>query len=112
MVMLRQALAAERERRYKEAEEMGQVGRALLQALGQRLDAEPLPGWYFVPEQSEIRIMRATKDGRRHVGSWIVDQAVRLALGLRGDGIDTRPPLIPGPHENRWHVWCCVRGWR
>ncbi|KAB2943631.1 MAG: hypothetical protein K8F92_04525 [Hyphomicrobium sp.] len=78
MLTLGEALAAERARRN---EEVRRVERAVLQALAQRLDAEPLPGWDFTSGHNEIRLIRATNDDRQHVSSWTMDQAMRLALG-------------------------------
>lgn len=86
MVMLGEALAAERAKRQRDAKEAAtktEVGRAVLRALAQRLTAEPLPSWFFILSGDEI-IVAHTKNGatsRQHVGSWVVDQEMRLVFG-------------------------------
>ena len=78
MTTLAEALATEREKRRREAEDSTtrrEVGRAVLQALAQRLNAEPLPTWFFISKGDEILVAH-TKNGaasRQHVGSWVVD---------------------------------------
>ena len=85
MTTLAEALAAEREKRRREAEDSTtrrEVGRAVLQALAQRLNAEPLPTWFFISKGDEILVAH-TKNGaasRQHVGSWVVDGDMRLVL--------------------------------
>ena len=54
----------------------------MLQALAQRLNAEPLPTWFFISKGDEILVAH-TKNGaasRQHVGSWVVDGDMRLVL--------------------------------
>jgi len=86
MVLLREALAAEREKKKRETEETAtqrEVGRAVLQALVQRLTADSVPTWFFVLSDDEISVLRV-KNGasaRDRVGSWVVDQETRLAFG-------------------------------
>jgi len=86
MVLLREALAAEREKKKRETEETAtqrEVGRAVLQALVQRLTADSVPTWLFVLSDDEISVLRV-KNGasaRDRVGSWVVDQEMRLAFG-------------------------------
>ena len=85
MTTLAEALATEREKRRREAEDSAtrrEVGRAVLQALAQRLNAEPLPTWFFISKGDEILVAH-TKNGaasRQHVGTWVVDQQMRLVL--------------------------------
>ncbi|MTD94322.1 hypothetical protein GIW81_08230 [Hyphomicrobium sp. xq] len=80
-----EALTTEREKRRREAEDNAtrrEVGRAVLQALAQRLNAEPLPTWFFISKGDEILVAH-TKNGaasRQHVGTWVVDQQMRLVL--------------------------------
>jgi hypothetical protein len=84
--MLAEALAAEREKRQREAKDATtkrEVGRAVLRALAQRLTAEPIPTWFFILSGDEI-IVAHTKNGaasRQHVGSWVVDKEMRLVFG-------------------------------
>jgi len=90
MTTLAEALTTEREKRRREAEDSAtrrEVGRAVLQALAQRLNAEPLPTWFFISKGDEILVAH-TKNGaasRQHVGTWVVDQQMRLA---RAAGVD------------------------
>jgi hypothetical protein len=85
MTTLAEALVTEREKRRREAEDSAtrrEVGRAVLQALAQRLNAEPLPTWFFISKGDEILVAH-TKNGaasRQHVGTWVVDQQMRLVL--------------------------------
>jgi hypothetical protein len=85
MTTLADALAAERAKRRQDAEDAvtrRDVGRAVLQALAQRLNAEPLPTWFFISKGDEILVAH-TKNGaasRQHVGSWVVDEEMRLVL--------------------------------
>lgn len=86
MVMLGEALAVEREKRRREAADTAtrvEVGRAVLRALAQRLTAEPLPTWFFMLSGDEI-VVAHTRNGassRHRVGSWVVDQEMRLVFG-------------------------------
>lgn len=86
MVMLGEALSAEREKRRREAADAAtrcEVGRAVLRALAQRLTAEPLPTWFFMLSGDEI-VVAHTKNGassRHRVGSWVVDGDMRLMFG-------------------------------
>jgi hypothetical protein len=85
MTTLAEALAAERAKKRRDAEDAvtrREVGRAVLQALAQRLNAEPLPTWFFISKGDEILVAH-TKNGaasRQHVGSWVVDGDMRLVL--------------------------------
>ena len=85
MTTLAEALTTEREKRRREAEDNAtrrEVGRAVLQALAQRLNAEPLPTWFFISKGDEILVAH-TKNwaaSRQHVGTWVVDQQMRLVL--------------------------------
>ena len=61
MVLLREALAAEREKKKRETEETAtqrEVGRAVLQGLVQRLTADSVPTWFFVLSDDEISVLR------------------------------------------------------
>lgn len=84
MVTLTEALAAEQSKRRRDAEDASkreQVGRALLQALARRLNAEPLPEWSFVLDDNQIHILRTKNRSQRKVGTWTVDRELRLVLG-------------------------------
>lgn len=82
---LAEALAAERERsrrEYEEAITRREVGRTVLQALAQRLNAEPLPSWFFISKGDEILVAH-TRNGatmRQHVGTWSVADDMRLVF--------------------------------
>jgi hypothetical protein len=80
MTTLFEALAAEREKKRQEATRR-QVGRVVLQALDQRLEAEPLRPWLFAFTGDEILIARTSNGTRRQLGSWTVDEEMRLVLG-------------------------------
>ena len=56
MVTLIEALAAERAKRRQDEADTAtrqQIGRAVLEALAERLNAEPLPGWLFILDGQE-----------------------------------------------------------
>ena len=81
MVTLSEALAAERAKRQQDNADTStreQVGRAVLEALASRLNAEPLPGWVFVLAGQEIHVLRIRAGGRERVGTWAVDEEMRL----------------------------------
>ena len=86
MVMLGEALSAEREKRQREAADAAtrcEVGRAVLRALAQRLTAEPVPTWFFMLSGDEI-VVAHTRNGassRHRIGSWVVDRQMRLVFG-------------------------------
>ena len=85
MTTLAEALTSEREKRRREAEDAAtrrEVGRAVLQAVAHRLNAEPLTGWSFISRGDEIIVARASGAAgtRQHVATWIVDQEMRLVL--------------------------------
>ena len=86
MVMLKEALETERERRKRETEETAterEVGRAVLQALLQRLTADSVPNWHFMLSDDEVSVLRIKNGatGRERVGSWVVDQDLKLVFG-------------------------------
>lgn len=84
MVKLTEALAAERRKRQQDTADTSsklQIGRAVLEALAERLNAEPLPGWAFVIEGQAIRILRIKAGVRSQLGTWTVDQQMRLMSG-------------------------------
>lgn len=89
MVTLTEALAAERARRQQEAADTAtrqMVGRTVLEALEQKLNAEPVPGWAFFLEGQQLRIARTTEGARHQVGAWTVDENMRLVCGEQMTG--------------------------
>jgi len=86
MIKLSEALAAEREKRLgAEADNSTrqQIGQAVLEALAQRLNAEPIFGWVFVLDDQKIRVFRINVGGREEVGLWTVDEEMRLVTDGR-----------------------------
>ena len=86
MIKLSEALAAEREKRLRaEADNSTrqQIGQAVLEALAQRLNAEPIFGWVFVLDDQKIRVFRINVGGREEVGLWTVDEEMRLVTDGR-----------------------------
>jgi hypothetical protein len=84
MVTLTEALAAERAKRQQRDSDTStreQIGRALLEALADRLNADPLPGWVFVLAEQQIHLLRIRAGGREQVGTWTVDEKMRLVAG-------------------------------
>jgi hypothetical protein len=86
MVTLRDALAAEREKWKHEAgltATQREVGRAVLQALVQRLTADSVPTWHFMLSDDEVVVLRIKNgaNARERVGSWVVDQEMKLVFG-------------------------------
>ena len=84
MVALMEALAAERAKRQQEAADTStkeEIGRAVLGALSHKLNAEPIPGWAFVLEDQIIRMLRTLHGARQQVGTWTLDQHMRLQSG-------------------------------
>jgi len=84
MTTLVEALAAARDKKRLAAEEATtrrEVGQALLQALAQRLNADPVPTWSFTYTGDEILIARASNGARKQVGAWTVGEELRLVLG-------------------------------
>ena len=84
MTTLVEALAAERDKKRLNAEEATtrcEVGRALLQALAQRLNADPVPPWSFTYKGDEILIAHTSNGTRKQVGAWTVREELRLVLG-------------------------------
>jgi hypothetical protein len=84
MVTLKEALAAERAKRQRDEADNStrqQIGRAVLEALADRLNAEPLPGWLFLLDGQEIRVFRIHGGAREQVGTWTVDEEMRLVAG-------------------------------
>jgi hypothetical protein len=84
VVTLTEALAAERAKRQQQELDTStrqQIGRAVLEALADRLNAEPLPGWVFVLAGQEIHALRIRAGGREQVGTWAVDDEMRLVTG-------------------------------
>ena len=84
MTTLIEALAAQRDQKRLNAEEATtrrEVGQALLQALAQRLNADPLPNWSFTYTGDEILIAHTSNGARNQVGTWTVGEELRLVLG-------------------------------
>jgi hypothetical protein len=80
MVTLTEALAAERAKRQQQ-ETRQQIGRAVLEALADRLNAEPIPGWLFILDGQEICVFRIQGGTREQVGTWTVEKEMRLVTG-------------------------------
>jgi hypothetical protein len=85
MVMLKEALETERERKKREIEEtttQREAGRAILQALTQRLTSDPVPNWHFMLGDDAVSVLRIKGANlRERVGSWVVDQEMKLVFG-------------------------------
>lgn len=84
MVALMEALAAERAKRQQDAADAStrqEIGRAVLGALAQKLNAEPIPGWVFVLEDQVIHMLRNLHGARQPAGTWTLDQHMRLQSG-------------------------------
>jgi hypothetical protein len=84
MVTLTEALAAERAKRQQDEADTStrqQIGRAVLEALADRLNAEPLAAWAFALDGQVIHILRNETGARQQVGTWTVDQQMRLMAG-------------------------------
>ncbi len=82
---LAEALAAERETKRRQSEDAAtkrEVGRTVLQALAQRLNAEPLPAWFFISKGDEVLVAhtRTGATSRQHVGTWTVADDMRLVF--------------------------------
>jgi hypothetical protein len=60
-----------------------EVGRAVLQALVRRLTADSVPNWHFMLSDDEVSVLRIRNGAgaRERVGSWIVDQEMKLVFG-------------------------------
>ena len=52
-----------------------------MEALADRLNAEPLPGWLFILDGQEIWVFRIQGGTREQVGTWTVDEEMRLVAG-------------------------------
>jgi hypothetical protein len=86
MIKLSEALAAERSKRLRAEADTStrqQIGQAVLEALAQRLNAEPILGWVFVLDDQKILVFRINVGGREQVGVWTVDEEMRLVTGER-----------------------------
>lgn len=84
MVALMEALAAERAKREQDVADAStreEIGRAVLGALAQKLNAEPIPGWLFVLEDQIIRMFRSLRGARQQVATWTLDQHMQLRSG-------------------------------
>ena len=86
MIMLRDALVAERSKRQRTSREDAlrrQLGREVLRRLGEALSSAQLPRWYFIPNGEEV-VLVYNRDGagsRQRIGAWTVDEEYRLAFG-------------------------------
>jgi hypothetical protein len=86
MIMLMDALSAERDKRrrnFKEEALKRQLGREVLRRLNECLGSAQLPRWYFIPNGDEIVVIH-NRDGagsRQRVGAWTIDEENRLAFG-------------------------------
>ena len=86
MVTLNEALAEERANRQRAKADSAtrqQIARTVLEALAERLNAEPIPGWAFVLDDQTIRVFRIYGGPREQVGTWTVDEKLRLVTGER-----------------------------
>jgi hypothetical protein len=85
MVMLKEALETERKRRKRETEETArqrEVERVILQALTERLTADPVPNWHFMLGDDAVSVLRIrSANARERVGSWVIDQEMKLVFG-------------------------------
>ncbi len=85
MTTLAEALVTERDKRRRDAEDAAtrrELGRAVLRALAQRRNAEPLAAWHFISRGDEILLAhtQGAVANRQHVASWVVDEEMRLVL--------------------------------
>lgn len=83
MMMLIDALSAEREKRqrtFKDEMLRRQMGREVLRRLGEALTSAQLPHWYFILNGDEIVVIH-NKETRQRIGAWTVDEENRLAFG-------------------------------
>ena len=83
MVALLEALAVERAQRQQDASEAStkqEVGRVVLGALIEKLNAEPVPNWSFSFEGDGITVSHVIGTSRRQLGRWTVDDKLRLVL--------------------------------
>jgi hypothetical protein len=81
LVTLTEALAAERSKRQQDAADtstMRHVARTVLEALAERLNAEPIPGWTFLLEGEQIRMSRVSQASRQQVGTWTMSSKMQL----------------------------------
>lgn len=86
MMMLIDALIAEREKRQQFSHEQAlkrQMGHEVMRALSERLTAARVPGWYFLANGEEIVVVRnrGGQNDRERVGSWVLDEENRLTFG-------------------------------
>ncbi len=85
MIMLTEALSAEREKRQRSSKEstlMRQLSREVLRQLTECLASAALPRWYFIPNGDEIVVVHNKGAGsRQRVGAWTIDEENRLSFG-------------------------------
>ena len=84
MVVLMEAIARERAKRQQEASEASskqEVGRVVLGALIEKLNATPVRNWSFMLEGDGITVSHTVDTSRRLLGRWTVDDKLRLVLG-------------------------------
>ena len=83
MVALMEALAAERAKRQQDASETStkqEVGRVVLGALIEKLNATPVRDWSFMLEGDGITVSHTVGNSRQLLGRWTVDDKLRLVL--------------------------------
>jgi len=83
MVALMEAIVRERAKREQDASEAStkqEVGRVVLGALIEKLNAEPVPNWSFKLEGDGITVSHTMGTSRRQLGTWTVDDKLRLVL--------------------------------
>jgi hypothetical protein len=85
MIMLSDALTAERETRqrsYKEVTLRRQLSQEVLRQLAECLTSTAMPRWYFIPNGDEIVVVHNKGAGaRQRVGAWTIDDEHRLSFG-------------------------------
>lgn len=81
---LLEALALERLKRQRDVSEASnnrEVARTVLGMLAERLNEHPVPKWLFALDGDSIKIFYDRLGTPREVGSWAVDDSMRLVMG-------------------------------
>ena len=102
MVMLKEALETERERRKREIEETAtqrEAGRAILKVLTQRLTADSAPNWHFMLGDDAVSVLRTgtaplTSSCRRACPSAVAGRVRALINKLDPSPFKGSMPLI------------------
>lgn len=84
MVELLEALSAERLKRQRDASDLAtrqEVARVVLGALAERLNESAVPGWLFLLGGDHIKIAYGPPGSQREIGTWKLDEHMRLAMG-------------------------------